>query len=177
VMSTENDAVAWQGKDILNGCLRVSRRLFNVKVTRWADSSPWDIHDDFITDGRYRILLLAGHDFPQGRSKTAVDGLLSLVAKFSDQLLELVVLQPNPDESFSWDDTPAGLKAHAEMRLHTADLGVYETYCVDPKDGAIALVRPDGMVCITTKLEDVGKIQEMLQRVLKVQVGELNGTA
>ena len=176
LVAEENDAVAWQGKDALNGILRVGRRLFNVKVTRWADSNPWDIHDDFVSDGRYRILLVASDDFPQGRSKTAAEGLLSLVEEFSKQLVELVVLQPNPEESFTWHDAPAGLKEHAEMRLHCADAEAYETYCVNPNEGAIALVRPDGMVCITSKLEDVGKVREMLQRVLKAQVKHLNGT-
>lgn len=167
LVAEENDAVAWQGQDPLNGVLKVGRRLFNVPVVRYADDELKDIHDDFSSDGRYRMLLIASEDFPCGRSEAAVITLLSMVHEFSDQLVELVVIQPNPEESFHWEDTPSGLKEHAEMRVYRADHKTYETYCVDPQQGAIALVRPDGIVAITTKLENAERVRNVLQRVLK----------
>ena len=165
--SEKNEAVAWQGRDLLGGVLRTGRRLFNVKITRWADGTPLDLHEDFPSDGRYRILVLAGSDFPKGRSRRAIESACALTAQYVG-VLEEVVLQPKADTGFEWSDMPAELKQQAEMRLHTASQDVYETYGVSPDHGALALVRPDGIVGVTTALEGVDEIERVLQRVLKV---------
>ena len=165
--SEMNEAVAWQGKDLLNGVLRTGRRLFNVKVTRWADGTQLDLHEDFLSDGRYRILVLAGDDFPQGRSRKAIEGVCALTAQYAG-VVEEVVLQPREVGGFEWADMPAQLKQQAEMRLHTASQDVYDTYGVSSDHGALALVRPDGIVGVTTALEGVDEIERMLQRVLQV---------
>lgn len=176
IVSTKNEAVDWQGKDLLLGVLRTGRRLFNMEVKRWADGALIPIHDDFPSDGKYRILLLTAQDFPSGRSRKAIEDVCTLVDKYPG-LVEEVILQPLVDDSqFTWLDMPNVLKQHAEMRFHTAGQQVYDTYCVKPESGAIALVRPDGIVCTTTKLEDVDEIQQMLQRVLKAPAIEVNGT-
>jgi len=169
LISEKNDAVDRQGKDLLNGALRTGRRLFNVKVTRWADGTTIDLHEDFVSDGRYRMLVLASKDFPTGRSRRAIESACRLTRQYAG-LVEEVVLQPNVNGDFGWDDVPAELKLQAAMRLHTAAQGVYDTYCVSSEHGAIALLRPDGIVCITTTLEKVQELGEMLQGVLQSSV-------
>lgn len=174
LVSEKNDAVDWQGKsgtDLLQGALRNGRRLLNVRVTRWADTFTMDLHDDFSSNGRYRILLLAANDFPRNRSRAAVEAVCGIVDNFVEGLVEAVVLQPWTDESFQWADTPPVLKQQAEMRLHIADDKVYQTFCVSRERGAAALIRPDGIVAITTELEDTASIQQMLQMVLNCNRG------
>lgn len=177
LVSETNDAVAWQGKDLLNGTLRTGRRLLNVPVTRWADGQPMDIHDSFDSDGRYRVLVLAGKDFPQGRSGIATEQVCELTKRYEKGLVELVVVQPyDIYAEFSWDDMPAELKIQAEMTLYHADEKVYQTYGVDIEKGAVALVRPDGIVCITVDLEDVDRVDDLLSSVL-VKDCPVNGSA
>lgn len=176
LISTKNDAVEWEGKDLMEGTLRTGRRLFNVDIKRWADGTPIALHDEFPSDGKYRVLLLAAQDFPNGRSRKAIEDVCALVQKYPD-LVEEVILQPVADDrQFTWSDMPSVLKKQAEMRLHTASRQAYDIYCVSPESGAVALVRPDGIVCTTAKLEDVDEIRQMLQRVLRMPVTEVNGT-
>lgn len=176
LVSDKNDAVEWEGKDLLLGTLRTGRRLLNVPVTRWADGTLLDLHEDFPSDGRYRVLVLAEQAFPQGRSKAAIEQVCTLTQKFKKGLVEAVFLQPNKGANLSWDNMPVGLKAQAEMRLHHADGKVYDTYGVSSEDGAIALVRPDGIVAVTAKLDDVKLIEEVLQRVVVTSKPHTNGT-
>ncbi|KAK5948421.1 hypothetical protein OHC33_010595 [Knufia fluminis] len=166
LVSEKNDAVEWQGKDLLTGVLRTGRRLFNVKVNRWADGAAIDLHEDFPSDGRYRILVLAAKDFPKGRSRQAIERVCALVRQY-EGLVEEVVLQPNDKGGFGWEDMPQELYIQAEMRLHTAHQEVYDTYCVKQEAGAVALVRPDGIVSITTALDGLHVVAEMLQKALK----------
>lgn len=168
VISEKNEAVAWQDKDLSTGILRTGRRFFNTKVLRFADGcSAYDIHNDLPSDGKYRILMLASNDFPYGVSRRAVEGVCEL-ARVYPGLVEEVILQPHPDETFEWPELPPIVKEQAEMRLHVASKEVYDTYGVDPERGAIAVVRPDGIIAITTSLESVADIEEMLQRLLVV---------
>ncbi len=53
------------------------------------------------------------------------------------------------------------------MNLHIVGQQVYDTYCARLDHGALALVRPDGIVCVTTALEDSDEIGRMLRQVLK----------
>lgn len=111
--------------------------------------------------------MLASNDFPHGVSRRAVEGVCEL-ARVYPGLVEEVILQPHPDEMFEWPELPPIVKEQAEMRLHVASKEVYDTYGVDPERGAIAVVRPDGIIAITTSLESVADIEEMLQRLLVV---------
>lgn len=168
VISEKNEAVSWRGKDASTGILRTGRRFFNTKVHRFADGHPaYDIHDDFPSDGKYRILLLAASDFPKGASGSAVNEVCNLAKTYSG-LVEEVILQPHSEGMFDWPDLPPILKEQAEMRLHIASKEVYDTYAVDVGNGAIALIRPDGVVCITTSLQTVADIEKMLQRLLVI---------
>ena len=71
------------GKDYINGILRTGRRLLNVRVRRFADGTMWDIHDDLLANGRCRILVVCGNDFPdpKGRSLPAVTAVCGTTVK------------------------------------------------------------------------------------------------
>lgn len=170
LVSEKNDGVEWQGKDLLMGTLRTGRRLFNVKVTRFADELSRDIHEDFISDGKYRILMLSPNEATTTEFRTAIETVCSVLDDFTP-MVELVLLIAKGDgvESLGWNDFPKGLKKHAEMSVYIAGPEVYATYGVDQGRGTMALVRPDGMVAITTFLDDANKIRKMLDRVLLPQ--------
>jgi hypothetical protein len=69
-----------------------------------------------------------------------------------------------------WRDLPAEIKAHSEMRFYSgyelAD-DVYKIYGVDEKEGALAVVRPDGYVGVVAGLGDVSAVEGYLQGVLR----------
>lgn len=174
LVSDKNNGVNWKEKNVIEGVLRTGRRLFNVPVTRWADGDSLDLHDDFPADGRYRILLLAGRDFPGGQSKGAMEEVCELAAVY-EGVLEEVIVHPRDDVQVSWKDLPAVVKKRAEMRVHVLTKAGYETYAVDPEKGAIALVRPDGMVAVTASLDDVAAIEATLLKVLGARA-QVNGT-
>jgi hypothetical protein len=159
------------GTEYLEGILRTGRRLMNVKVRRFADGTQWDIHDDLISNGRYRILVVCGNDFPDphGRSLPTVEHFCSeTVNRFVDGMVEVIILQPAMKPSWNFVDLPPCIKEHAEMRLHCAGAEVYDIYGLDQNKGAVVLVRPDGMVSMITRLEDAATVDEFLQHLLVV---------
>ena len=91
------------GTNYIDGILRTGRRLPNVKVRRFADGTMWDIQDDLLANGRYRVLVVCGDDFPDpnGRSLAAVAGICGVVVnKFPASLVEPIILQPDMDPSW-----------------------------------------------------------------------------
>jgi phenol 2-monooxygenase len=157
------------GTGYMKGVLRTGRRLLNVQLKRFADGSMLDIHDDLLANGRYRVVVICGEDFPnaEGRSSSAVTSVCGdIIKEFPAGMVEVIILQPDLSPTWEFDDLPACIKEEAEMRLYCAGGEVYETYGLDVKRGAIVLVRPDGMVGMVTNLEDVAMLTDMLRRVL-----------
>lgn len=137
LVSEKNDAVNWQSKDRLTGVLRTGRRLFNVRVTRWVDQCTVDLHEEFPSDGRYRILVIVAKDSPRSRSRAAIEAICALTRQYSGMVKE-IVLQPNVVPDLAWHGMPAELRKQAEMRLYIADREVYETFSMSQDAGAIA---------------------------------------
>lgn len=157
------------GTGYMDGVLRIGRRLLNVRVRRFADGTMWDIHDDLLANGRYRAIVICGDDFPgaEGRSLPAVTSLCGLVVKsFPAGMVEAIILQPEMNPTWEFNDLPACIKDEAEMRLHCASRKVYATYGVDVKRGALVLVRPDGIVGMIANLEEIASLERFLQQVL-----------
>lgn len=68
-----------------------------------------------------------------------------------------------------WQDLPRELKRHSEMRFYSGYEmdDVYKIYGVNPAEGALAVVRPDGYVGVTAELGDVARVEEYLKRCLR----------
>ena len=64
---------------------------------------------------------------------------------------------------------PQELKKHSEMRFHSGyDIDdVYKIYGVDPAQGALAVIRPDGYVGTIAALDDVNRIERYLAGCLR----------
>ncbi|KAL4960066.1 putative phenol monooxygenase [Aspergillus stella-maris] len=171
-----------KGVDYLSGVLHPGRRLLNVKVKRFADGNRRDLHDDFLSTGRTRILLLTSSDLlnPQGKSATTIKTLSNTISKFPPGTIEQVVIHPHltsttgsgtvGSQDFTWRDLPSEFKQHSEMRFYSGyDLAddVYKIYGVDESEGAIAIVRPDGYVGVVARLDDVERVEAYLGGVLR----------
>jgi len=63
---------------------------------------------------------------------------------------------------------PVEPKQQAELRLHTANQVMYDTYGVRSDNGTQSLVRPEGTASVTRALHGVDGVEQMLQRVPKV---------
>lgn len=53
------------------------------------------------------------------------------------------------------------------MRFHAPLDDAYAAYGVQPSDGALAVIRPDGYVGIISALDDTDRIKEYLERCLR----------
>ncbi|RAH48816.1 uncharacterized protein BO95DRAFT_355966 [Aspergillus brunneoviolaceus CBS 621.78] len=158
------------GHDYLSGMLRPGRRLLNVKMKRFADGAHRDIHDDLASTGRFRILSLLSVDLldPNGVSATALQDVTGLVQQFPPSLLEQIVVYPELPGAISWASIPTCVKEHAEMAFYSgyevAD--AYGIYGVDPAQGALVVVRPDGYVGIVAPLSEVARVDGYLGGIM-----------
>ncbi|KAL4904606.1 hypothetical protein BDW74DRAFT_185522 [Aspergillus multicolor] len=137
-----------KGIDYLSGILCPGRRLLNVRVKRFADGNRRDLHDDFLSTGRFRILVLTSNDLlnPSGVSaKTLTTLSENTISSFPDGTVEQVVIHPRltatsngangingtngsndisrapayPYDTFTWRDLPSALKERSEMRFYS----------------------------------------------------------
>ena len=127
---------------------------------------------DFPSTGRFRILCLTSSDLlePEGISaKTLTTIGSSIIPRFPESLIEQVVVHPRVSRDFVWQDLPRELKNHSEMRFYSGYEmdDVYKIYGVNPAEGALAVVRPDGYVGVTAELGDVNRIEKYLERCLR----------
>jgi phenol 2-monooxygenase len=105
---------------------------------------------------------------PTGQTSRALDDLCNhLIPSFPADAIELTIVHPLHPQRFEWTDVPSCIKQFAEMRFHGVGKNdVYGIYGVEPRRGAIAVVRPDGYVGIVTHLADTRRIDSYLRRCL-----------
>lgn len=105
--------------------------------------------------GRYRLLVFTSTDLldPNGRSCTALNSLCqNVIGSHPAGSLELVVVHPLQNR-FEWTDIPGCIKEFAEMKFHGPSKDdVYSIYGISNAEGAIAVVRPDGVVGMVSQL-------------------------
>lgn len=94
-------------------------------------------------------------------------------AQFPATLIEQIVLHPRLHRSFEWDDIPACVKQQAEMRFYDGSAleDAYGIYGVDPAQGALAVIRPDGYVGVVAHL-DAQMAYEYLRRCIRTVPGK-----
>ncbi|KAG0646828.1 Phenol hydroxylase [Hyphodiscus hymeniophilus] len=159
------------GTDYLSGVLRPGRRLLSVKVKRHADGNKRELQDDFPSTGRFRILCLTSTDLldASGDSSKALNHISQILSKFPKGILELVILHSLSSNTFDWPDLPEVVKAQAEMQFYNGtDLDdAYRIYGVDPKKGAVAVVRPDGYIGTVASLDNIDGIYAYLRGSLR----------
>jgi phenol 2-monooxygenase len=126
---------------------------------------------DFPSTGRFRILFLTSTDLltPSGESATSLNQIPTTLKEFPAGIIELVVLHPLESNTFVWTDIPELVKTYSEMRFYNGiELeDAYKIFGVDPKKGAIAVVRPDGYIGTIAELKDTARIGEYLKQCLR----------
>ena len=156
--------------DYTFGTLREGRRILDTVVHRFADSNPCHVHDELPSNGGFKVLVLTSSDLldPKGNSWSTLISLCeNTMPRYPQGTIGLIVLTHLAKNSFEWVDVPACLKREAEMHFHHADEGVYKTYGVDVVNGAMTVIRPDGMVGTVADLADLAKVDTYIGRVLR----------
>ncbi|RAL04807.1 FAD binding domain protein [Aspergillus ibericus CBS 121593] len=180
-MIVVREASPVHGDDYLSGILRPGRRLLNVKLRRYADGWCRDIQDDLASTGRFRILTLTSDDLlnAHGVSARALHNVTALLARFPIGVIEQIVVHPQLSNDFEWDSIPACVKEQAEMRFYNGhDVeDAYTIYGVDPGQGAVVVVRPDGYVGMVAQLGNVDRVKEYFCRCIRTTEEVDLGTA
>jgi phenol 2-monooxygenase len=126
---------------------------------------------DFPSTGRFRILCLTSTDLliPTGESATSLKQISCIITKFPAGIIELVVLHALESNTFVWTDIPEIVKIYSEMRFYNGTQleDAYKIFGVNPKKGAITVVRPDGYIGTIAELKHVERIGEYLKRCLR----------
>ncbi|PYI02790.1 FAD binding domain protein [Aspergillus sclerotiicarbonarius CBS 121057] len=169
--ASDGHASPVHGDDYLSGILRPGRRLLNVKLRRHADGWCRDIQDDLASTGRFRVLTLTSDDLlnAQGVSAQALHNVAAFLGSFPAGIIEQIVVHPQLPSDFEWDSIPACVKEQAEMRFYNGhDLeDAYMIYGVDPSQGAVVVVRPDGYVGMVAQLGNMDQVKEYLGRCIR----------
>lgn len=84
-------------------------------------------------------------------------------------MLEQVVVHPRLERDFTWNDLPRDVKRYSEMSFYSGYEmdDVYGIYGVNPADGALAVVRPDGYIGVIAVLDDVKRVERYLQALIR----------
>jgi phenol 2-monooxygenase len=126
---------------------------------------------DFPSTGRFRILHLTSTDLlvPTGVSSTSLKQISTILERFPAGIIELVILHALESNTFMWAEIPDAVKIHSEMRFYngTELEDAYKIYGVDPKQGAIAIVRPDGYIGTIAEQKDTKRVGEYFNRSLR----------
>lgn len=126
---------------------------------------------DFTSIGRFRILCLTSSDLlnPEGTSARTLVALGAIIPQFPQSVLEQVVIHPKLGKDFMWNDIPREVKQYSEMSFYSGyELDdVYGTFGVDPAQGALAIVRPDGYVGIVAELGDDKRVEQYLKTLIR----------
>lgn len=83
-------------------------------------------------------------------------------------MLEQVVVHPRLERDFTWNDIPSQVKQYSEMSFYSGyELDdVYGIYGVNPAEGVLAVVRPDGYVGLVAELADVERVESFLELLI-----------
>ncbi|PWY67950.1 hypothetical protein BO70DRAFT_345250 [Aspergillus heteromorphus CBS 117.55] len=165
---------------------RPGTRLSHAALQRFADGLAGDLHDELIPDGRWKVVLFASTDLlrTDGRSATALASLYEeVIPAFVAGVLVGVTILPAtvhaagatdtatdvPTNDLDWRSLPDCVKREAEMKTFIAPRSTYDLYGIEMADGAVMLMRPDGVVSMLVGLDEVsprGKLADMLKTVI-----------
>ncbi|KAJ4301336.1 hypothetical protein N0V90_003428 [Kalmusia sp. IMI 367209] len=131
--------------------LRPGRVLCSTKLSRFEDGNVVDSQDEMYADGKFRVLAMLPETSAEAKEKwwAVLDELLGkLQVGVVKDVVETMVFYPWEVENTEWTDFPATVREFAEDRVYgeAEKGGVYGVWDIERKDGALAVVRPDGYV-------------------------------
>jgi phenol 2-monooxygenase len=106
-----------------------------------------------------------------------LQSIAKILSRFPEGVIELVVLHPLTSNTFVWADVPEVVKGQAEMRFYngTELENAYKVYGVDPKQGAVTVIRPDGYIGVIAELKDTDRVYAYLKGCLREVTVGVNG--
>lgn len=108
---------------------------------------------------------------PKGTSAQVILSISNLLSLFPPSLIEVVVIYPRLPRELDWSCLPQELKKMAEMKFYSGfDVeDAYKAYGVDPDDGVLAAIRPDGCVGVISRLDDIPRLETYLEKCMRKQ--------
>ncbi|GLI82025.1 hypothetical protein PoHVEF18_010425 [Penicillium ochrochloron] len=137
-----------------SGMINPGKRLPNTRMLRLADGCQWDIHDSLDPDAvipQFSITLL--------KTSVITPEMVYAPTGSSERLFAIT-------EYDSWELLPDCTKRDAEMTTYALSDNGYNMYGIDPNIGAVAAVRPDGIV---------GAVMPLDPQVIEAQLKEFLG--
>ncbi|KAA8908203.1 FAD binding domain-containing protein [Sphaerosporella brunnea] len=157
------------------GLLRAGRRLFNVPLRRFSDDAPCELHDVLPATGHFAVLVMLPQNFEDSAVQEKLEYLLaSLPQTYVRGIVEPFVMHPRKsNDDVEWSMFPKALKEDWEWNFSGDVSGhAYETLGVDKSMGAVAVLRPDGVLGGVYALEELkpkGKVENYLSNNLTTQ--------
>lgn len=161
----------------------IGRRLDTAQVIIQSDSKPIQLVDYMPSDGRWRIAYFAG-EIADPSTATAkflktfgayLDSPKSFIKKYTpatariDSVVDVLLIHASPRYSVEWNDFPSAFKPRDHKKrmdyfkiftddasFHRGHGHAYAKYGIDPKKGAILVIRPDGHVASVQPLTEEG---------------------
>jgi hypothetical protein len=106
---------------------------------------------------------------PNGASSKTLAQLGVIIPRFPPSVLEQVIIHPRLPRDFTWNDIPRQVKEYSEMMFYSGYEmeDVYGIYGVDPTEGALAVVRPDGYIGIIATLNGVERVENYMKALVR----------
>jgi len=161
----------------------IGMRILPHTFVRAADARPFDIQDLVPADTRFKILVFAGDvsKRPQlervQKLATEVGGENGFLKKYdngSNEKFDVISICSTKKEEVDYTDLPKVFRPHwSKVLLDDTDMfnrtpgGGYERYGVDPEQGAVMVVRPDGYVGIVAPYENVKDLDAYFEAFFK----------
>ena len=189
-----SQAESAQSKQDLATNIKLGMRMPSFKVLNQSDARPWHFQELLKSNGRWRIVVFAGdvtHSPQRQRLQSLGDKLAgpeSFVRRYTaatqpiDSLVECLIIHAAPRVEVDIFDFPVIFRPFSErdgwdyskitaddQSYHEGHGQAYKNYGVDPKEGAVVILRPDQYVSWVGGLEDFGSMQTFFAGFMKEQ--------
>lgn len=183
------------GKQELASNIRLGMRFPSFQVLNQSDARPWQFGQLLKSDGRFRIVVLAGNLKVEkqwkrlqgfGESLAKPDSPIrhfTPSAKPIDSVIEILIVHSAPrqqlelldlhemfhpfDEKRGWDYEKVFVD---NVSYHEGHGEAYKNYGVDSESGCVVIARPDQYVGWIGELEDIRDIERYFSEVLIPQI-------
>ena len=182
-------------KQELASNIKLGMRFPSFQVLNQSDARPWQFGQFLKSDGRFRIVILAGN-IKDGKQWKRLQGFGeslakpdSVIRRFTpstkpmDSVIEILVIHSAPrrevelldlhemfhpfDEKRGWEYEKVFVD---DVSYHEGHGQAYKNYGVDNESGCVAVVRPDQHVGWIGELEDIRDIDRYFSEVLIPQI-------
>ncbi|KAK7681578.1 hypothetical protein QCA50_015311 [Cerrena zonata] len=154
--------------------LTVGMRMLPHVFIRAADARPYELHDLLPANTKWKLLVFTG-DIGAGNTKQIqrisqlaeeLGGNDGFLKKYSDGAFDILTICATEKGQVNYTDVPKVLRPHwssvllddTDMFSRTGGKG-YEYFGLDPNNGGIVVVRPDGYVGFLTPLDGIKDLE------------------